>query len=129
MDKKPIHRPFGNRFGRPGMAKPRIGELNEAGEFVERLRQPQGKEILGIVEQRHGGSRMSVRCFDGVRRIARIPGRLKKKLWVRENDIVLIEPWEYSTDKCDIVFKYSKNQVEQLKKKGLLDSLSDVEEF
>ena len=56
-----------------------------------RVRLPQGKEILGIVQQRLGGSRMRVLCLDGKERICRIPGRLRRGLWVRENDVVLIE--------------------------------------
>ena len=34
-------------------------------EQVTRVRLPKGEETFGIVEQRCGGSRMQVRCFDG----------------------------------------------------------------
>ena len=52
---------------------------------------------------------MRVRCFDGNTRICRIPGRLKRQLWVREGDIVVVEPWELGGDKKgDIIYKYSK---------------------
>jgi len=100
-------------------------------QVIERVRlpRPDQKEILAIVEQRLGGSRMTVRCFDGVRRIARIPGRLKRSLWVRENNIVIVVPWEFSNEKCDIIYKYNRNQVEYLRKKGHLDMLNEVEEF
>lgn len=98
-------------------------------DYVPKLKLPLGREVLAVVERRLGGSRMTVRCFDGVTRLARIPGRLKKRLWIRETDIVIIEPWEYSNDKCDVLYKYTKNQIIQLKQKGLLEMLSDVEEF
>lgn len=50
---------------------------------VIRVRIPQGKEVLGTVQQRLGGSRMRVLCFDAKERLCRIPGRLRRALWVR----------------------------------------------
>lgn len=92
-----------------------------------RVRLPIGKEVLGIVQRRLGASRMRVLCLDGKERICRIPGRLRKSLWVRERDTVLIEPWEIEGDKCgDVVFKYrSKAEVEFLKKKGYLKNVEE----
>ena len=99
-------------------------------EDLARVRGPRNNEVLGILVQRNGASRCTVRCLDGKTRISRIPGRLKRKLWVRENDIVLIEPWEFEGDsKADIVFKYKPVQVQWLKKNGFLDKLNDVDEF
>ena len=97
---------------------------------IIRVRMPKENEVLGVLDQRLGGSRANVRCLDGKTRNCRIPGRLKKKLWVRPGDIVLIEPWEFGGDeKGDIIFKYKPNQVNILKKKGLLKQLDDFEEF
>lgn len=102
---------------------------NEGEEFV-RVKLPIGKQTLGVLEQRLGGSRMRVKCLDGNTRICRIPGRLKRFLWVRESDIVLVEPWELGGDeKGDILFKYKKNQVNILRQKGYLRGLEDLDEF
>jgi translation initiation factor 1A len=92
-----------------------------------RVRIPRGKEILGIVKQRLGGSRMRVLCLDGKERICRIPGRLRRDLWVRENDVVLIEAWELGgEEKGDVVYKYrGKAEVEFLKKKGYLKNIEE----
>ena len=54
---------------------------------IRRVKLPRGRQTLGILEQRLGGSRMRVRCLDGKSRICRIPGRLKRSLWVREGDV------------------------------------------
>ena len=99
-------------------------------EVITRVRLPKSPEVFGLVEQRMGGSRMQIRCFDGKTRLCRIPGRLKKHLWVRERDIIIVEPWEFGgNEKGDVVFKYRPNQVDFLKKKGYLKSLEVSEEF
>ena len=93
-------------------------------EDISRIKFPRGNQVFGLCEQRVGGSRMRVRCMDGKTRICRIPGRLKRKLWVREGDVLLIEPWELSGDvKGDVIFKYKPIQVDILKKKGMLKQL------
>ena len=95
-----------------------------------RIRLPRDKEVLGIMDQRLGGSRMRVRCSDGKTRICRVPGRLKKKLWVREGDVLLIEPWLLGgDDKGDVIFKYRQNQVDYLRKNNFLQGLENIEEF
>ena len=110
------------------MANPRFN--NQDNEEVERVRLPRNNEVLGILQSRLGASRCDVRCMDGKTRNCRIPGRLKRKLWVREGDVVLVEPWEFGGDeKGDIIFKYRPNQVSFLQKKGLMSSLNDMDEF
>ncbi len=97
---------------------------------VSRVKLPRNNESFGVVDQRLGASRMKVRCLDEKTRICRIPGRLKRKLWVREGDLVLVEPWEMGGDeKGDIIFKYRPSQIEWLKRKSYLKKLEDVEEF
>ena len=102
----------------------------KTGEEVVRVRLPRGEEVLGILDRRLGGSRCEVRCLDGKTRICRIPGRLRRRLWVREGDIILVEPWEYGGDtKGDIIYKYRQVQVEWLRKHGYLDKLEELDEF
>jgi len=92
-----------------------------------RVRLPQGPEVLGLVQQRLGASRMRVKCLDGKERICRIPGRLRRRLWVREGDVVIVEPWELGGDKSgDVIHKYkSKAEVNFLKKKGYLQNIEE----
>lgn len=98
-------------------------------EEIRRIKLPRGNETMGIVEQRVGGSRMRVRCFDGVTRICRVPGRLRTRLWIREGDVVVVKPWEFSKEKGDIIFKYRRTQVGWLRKHGYLDKLMNINEF
>ncbi|MFH1637882.1 MAG: translation initiation factor eIF-1A [Candidatus Woesearchaeota archaeon] len=97
---------------------------------VFRVKTPWGKQVLGVLESRLGGSRMRVRCFDGKTRICRIPGRMKRRLWVREGDFLLIEPWELGgNEKGDVIYKYRPNQVDWLKNKGFIKENLNLEEF
>ncbi|MEA3378764.1 MAG: translation initiation factor eIF-1A [Nanoarchaeota archaeon] len=100
-------------------------------EQVFRVKVPRDKQSIGIVETRLGGSKMRVRCFDGKTRLCRIPGRLKRRLWVRAGNYVLVEPWEYGGDeKGDLLYKYRPNQVAWLKRKGYIkEVIEDLEEF
>ncbi len=97
---------------------------------ISRVKLPREGQVLGVVDQRLGASRMRVRCLDEKPRICRIPGRLKRRLWVREGDLVLVEEWEFDGDeKGDVIFKYRPSQVGWLKRKGYLKKLEEIEEF
>jgi len=88
-------------------------------EEVERLRVPRKGEIFGIVEQMSGFDRLRVRCKDGHVRMCRIPGKIRKRLWVRENDVVIVRPWAVqSEEKADIIYRYTRTQLYWLEKKG-----------
>ena len=95
-------------------------QQNQEEEVVTRVRLPRGEEVIGIIEQRLGGNKMLVICLDGKTRNCRVPGRLKRALWLRPGDIVIVEPWELDKNKGDIIFKYKPNQIEWLKNKGYL---------
>ena len=92
---------------------------------IVRVKLPRDKEVLGILEQRLGASRILIKCLDGKTRNCRVPGRLKKKLWLREGDIVIVEPWEFDNEKGDVIFKYNPAQVQWLRKKGYLKDISN----
>ena len=113
-----------------GKKKEELAEQEKLQQEISRIKLPRGNQTLGILEQRLGASRMRVRCLDGKTRICRIPGRLKRKLWVRENDIIIVEPWEFSGEgKGDVIYKYTPTQVVFLKNKGYLKKLEDMDEF
>ena len=87
---------------------------------VERLRVPAKGEVFGIVDQMMGFDRLRVRCKDGHTRICRIPGKIRKRLWIRENDVVIVRPWVVEgEEKGDIVYCYTSTQLDWLVKKGL----------
>jgi len=97
---------------------------NQEPEGFVRARIPRKDEVIGTIVQRYGGNRMEVLTTDGKTRNCRVPGKFKRQLWLRPKDIVLIKLWEFDKEKGDIIYKYRPNEVTQLKKKGLLDQLT-----
>ena len=106
-----------------GTAEEEPQEEQQPEGFV-RARWPKNGEIIGTIVQRYGGNRMEVLTTDGKTRNCRVPGKYKRQLWLRPKDIILVKLWEFDKDKGDIIYKYKPNEVTQLKKKGLLNSLS-----
>lgn len=94
-------------------------EDEEAG-IPQRIQLPEKGEIFGIVEHLLGASKMKVICADGKSRLARIPGKIKKKLWIRQGDLVILKPWDFQDEKADIVWRYTRTQAKNLKNRGLL---------
>ena len=67
-----------------------------------------------------GANHIRVRCEDGVTRIGRIKGKIRKRLWIREGDLLIIVPWSFQDEKCDIIYRYVRAQVDWLKRRNLL---------
>jgi len=76
--------------------------------------------VFGIVEHMLGENRVEVRSIDGKTRMGRIPGKMKKRVWLRAGEVVVLVPWTFHDDKADIVWRYQGTQVEWLKKNGYL---------
>ncbi len=100
----------------------------EGGEGVGRLPLPRHDrgEIYAIANQLLGAARIRVMCEDGVSRMGRITGKLKKKMWIREGDLLIVRPWGFQEGKGDILFRYSRTQSNYLSRRHLLPSALDV---
>jgi translation initiation factor 1A len=73
-------------------------------------------EVLGIAEKLLGYDRILVRCLDGFTRLCRIRGKMKRRVWIWVNDIVIVSPWDFQSDKRgDITYRYRRNQAEWLR--------------
>ncbi len=83
-------------------------------------------ELFGIADQLLGGSRLHVMCEDGKKRLARIPGRMKRRMWIREGDLVILNPWDFQDEKADIVWRYTKTQAQHLSRRGHVPESIDV---
>ena len=90
-----------------------------------RLRTPNKKELemFGLLVQLHGSDQVRVLCEDGLERMCRIPGKMRKKVWLREGDVVIVKLWEIQKSRADVVWRFFGAQVEQLRRKGYLKNL------
>jgi len=82
---------------------------------------PVANDVIGIAKKMLGNDRVSVNCQDGKERLCRIRGKMKRRMWIRQGDIVLVSPWDFQSDKRgDIIWRYKRNQAEWLRRKGYL---------
>jgi len=90
-----------------------------------RIRLPREKDLeqFGLVTQLMGTDQIRVLCADGKERQCRIPGKLRKRVWIRQNDIVIIRLWDFQPSKADIVWRFFGHQVEYLKREGRLKGI------
>jgi translation initiation factor 1A len=88
---------------------------------LQRMILPSEYDVLGIAVKMLGSERIMVKCQDGKERLCRIRGKLKRRVWVREGDVVLVSPWDFQSDtRGDIFWRYRRNQVEWLRSHGYL---------
>ena len=75
--------------------------------ITRKIRLPKKDELFAVVVEMSGGSRMRALCADNKTRMIRIGGKLKKRMWCRENDLIIVKPWVIQSDqKADLVYRY-----------------------
>ena len=93
-----------------------------------RVKMPNSKvnEMFALAEQILGGRRVNVLCADGEMRLARIPGKMRRRQWVREGDLIIVWPWDFQDSKADVKHRYTKTQAMYLSRKGVLPDVVDL---
>ena len=120
----------------------RRGEEKVDVEELARLENPEGSsdgkirvkmpdrrvnQMFALASQILGGRRVTVLCEDGETRLARIPGKMRRRQWVREGDLIIVWPWDFQDAKADVKHRYTKTQAMYLSRKGVLPD--DVDMF
>ncbi len=100
----------------------RVKEEKESKEPVI----PAEDQVVGVIEQMVGFDRAKVRCSDGVVRLCRIRGKMKKRIWMRIGDVVLVAPWDFQPERGDILHRYGMDELRYLAKHGYLKGLEDI---
>ena len=99
------------------MGKKKVLSEDELSEMVL----PSTNDVLGVAIKLLGFDRVLVKCQDGHERLCRIRGKMKRRVWIRQGDIVLVSPWDFQSDKRgDIFWRYKRSQAEWLRRKGYL---------
>lgn len=86
---------------------------------------PDDDELFGEVREMLGNNRVSVKCKDGEERMCRIPGRMRKRVWIRDDDIVVVSPWDFQDEKGDIEYRYESTEVDELHEHGIIQESGD----
>jgi len=90
-------------------------------EEISELVIPSENEVLGVAVRLLGFDRVLVKCQDGHERLCRIRGKMKRRVWIREGDVVVVSPWDFQSDKRgDVTWRYTHAQAELLRKRGYL---------
>ena len=91
-------------------------------ESRELILKEDGQEYAQILKM-YGGGRCEVYVMDGQIRTGTIRGSMqnrKRRVWINKEDIVLVSLRNFENKKCDIVHKYTDEEVRVLRKKGHL---------
>lgn len=67
-----------------------------------------------------GNGRLEAYCFDNVSRLCHIRGKLRKRVWIQQGDIVLVGLREFQDAKADVILKYDNEEARSLKAYGEL---------
>ncbi|MGQ9597361.1 MAG: translation initiation factor eIF-1A [Thermoproteota archaeon] len=99
-------------------------------EISETLVTPGQGQLFGRVEKLLGSNWTVVLCTDGKVRQCRLRGKLRRKIWIKLSDIVLVEPWPFQPDRGEILHRYTGGQIDYLVKNGFLgkELVKEIEE-
>jgi translation initiation factor 1A len=85
---------------------------------------PEYAQVLKML----GNGRLEAYCFDGSKRLAHIRGKLRKKVWINQGDIILLSLRDYQDEKGDVILKYSADEARSLKAYGELPDSAKINE-
>lgn len=90
-------------------------------EVIHDMVLPVANDVLCVAVKMLGFDRIMTKCQDGHERLCRIRGKMKRRVWIREGDVVLVSPWDFQTDtRGDIIWRYTRGQADWLRKNGYL---------
>jgi len=88
---------------------------------IQNMVLPVANDVLGVAVKLLGFDRVLVKCQDGHQRLCRIRGKIKRRVWIREGDIVLVSPWDFQSEsKGDVIWRYTRGQADWLRKNSYL---------
>jgi len=95
----------------------RRGKNENEGLKRELVFKEDGQEYAQVTKML-GNGRLEAMCFDGVKRLCHIRGKLRKKVWINQSDIILVGLRDYQDAKADVIQKYSADEARNLKAYG-----------
>ena len=105
----------------------RRGKNENDNEKRELVFKEEGQEYAQVVRML-GNGRLEALCFDGEKRLGHIRGKLRKKVWINQGDIILLSLREYQDEKADVIMKYTADEARSLKAYGELPETAKINE-
>jgi len=105
----------------------RRGKNENDNEKRELTFKEEGQEYAQVLKML-GNGRLEALCFDGSKRLAHIRGKLRKKVWINQGDIILLSLRDYQDEKGDVILKYSADEARSLKAYGELPESAKINE-
>jgi translation initiation factor 1A len=105
-------------FHKKNSEEPDLNAVHPDGTPVVRVRLPKkwNKEQFALAGTMLGANHIQVQCIDGITRMGRIKGKMKKRTWIREGDTLIVIPWSFQDEKCDIIYRYLRPQTDWLRR-------------
>jgi len=100
---------MGKRKGKRNQKKHSKGQEKRELEYKD-----DGQEYAQVTKML-GNGRVDVLCIDGVKRLGIIRGAMRNKIWINLSDFVLVGLRDFQDNKCDILLKYTSDEVRNLK--------------
>tara|TARA_B110001469_G_C9503624_1_gene251352 strand:- start:235 stop:708 length:474 start_codon:yes stop_codon:yes gene_type:complete len=82
----------------------------------------EGQEY-GHVLKLLGNCRLEAYCFDGKKRICTIRGKMRKRIFINKDDIIIVSLREFQDEKGDVIDKYSETQKRMLIENGTIPDI------
>lgn len=109
-------------------AEPAAFEGGDSEEAIRRYRMPdhRNREMFAIADQLMGASKIKAMCEDGKSRMARIPGKMKRRMWIKPGDLMIVKPWDFQDEKADVKYRYVRTQAVNLSRRKKIPELLDA---
>jgi len=113
--------------GKGGKNRRRGKNENEA-EKRELEFKDEGQEYAQVTKML-GNGRLEALCFsDGVKRLCHIRGKMRKKVWINQGDVILLSLRDYQDKKADVILKYNTDEARNLMSYGEIPKSVKVNE-
>ena len=117
---------MGNKKNHGGKKKHRGKKMDTKDKKLEVLRGEE-QEYAKVLE-RKGGPIMSVRLLTGKTVLGVVRGSMRKRVWMKANDIILVSKRNFQSDKVDIVHVYPIEHVNDLIQLGEIEEHFTISE-
>lgn len=96
----------------------------------ELILKEEGQEYAKVVRML-GNGRLEAECQDGKQRLGHIRGKMRKKVWINQGDVILLSLRDYQDEKGDVIQKYNPDETRDLRTQGEISftQINDTEGF